>query len=179
MKYKLARGSLIIDQGSWRLTLQDLYRELMKNGLDLCGNEKRAKAAHFLFYVHFRRLSTIKLQTIKSENQNHLKQGNITSWNIILLKMEISWERCCGEHTTFSWSRQCQSEQNIIRNEDNIGQYGNRLPVGEPCVCSALGGHAHSLQGGGNTGKQQDKLPALTPLGHGRIFSSMVFSHFL
>lgn len=55
MKYKLARCSLIIDQGSWRLTLQDLYRELMKNGLDLCGKEKRAKAAYFLFYVHFRR----------------------------------------------------------------------------------------------------------------------------
>lgn len=59
-----------------------------------------------------------------------------------------------------------------MRNEDNTGQCGNRLPVGEPCVCSALGGHAHSLQGGGNTGKQQDELSALTPLRHGRIISS-------
>lgn len=76
--------------------------------------------------------------------------------------MGIPWERCCWEQSTCFHSRQCLSEQNIIRNRDNIGQYGNRLPVGDPWVCSALGRHARSIWRRGNTEKQQDKLSALT-----------------
>lgn len=117
------------------------------------------------------RWSSNEPQALESENHSPLSEmGNITSWSVTLVKMGIPWERCCWEQSTCSHSRQCLSEQNIIRNKDDVGHYGNRLPVGEPSVCSALGGHTCSLWRGDSMGKQQDWLLALTPVGHRRIF---------
>lgn len=82
------------------------------------------------------------------------------------------------EHLHAQWAVFVLTEKHL---KDTIGQYGNRFPVGEPCVCSTLEGHAHSLWRGGSAGKQ-DRLSAVTRGAHRRLSclrERMVLSRFL